>query len=222
MRYKCLVLDHDDTVVNSTAVIHFPSFLAYLARVRPGTAYTLDEYFRKNFEPGIIPLFKDELGFTDEELDGEYAFWQEYVKTRVPMAYPGMREILQRFHDAGGVITVVSHSVSGYILRDYRENGLPEPDAVFGWELPSEQRKPNPYPLEQIMQRFSLRASELLMLDDLKPGYDMAQQCGVDFAAAGWANDIPEIESFMRRYGKYYFKTVAEFGTFMEENYEKH
>ena len=43
MRYKCLVLDHDDTVVNSTAVIHFPSFLAYLARVRPGTAYTLDE-----------------------------------------------------------------------------------------------------------------------------------------------------------------------------------
>ena len=104
MRYKCLVLDHDDTVVNSTAVIHFPSFLAYLARVRPGTAYTLDEYFRKNFEPGIIPLFKDELGFTDEELDGEYTFWQEYVKTRVPVAYPGMREILQRFHDAGGVM----------------------------------------------------------------------------------------------------------------------
>lgn len=133
-----------------------------------------------------------------------------------------MREILQRFHDAGGVITVVSHSVSGYILRDYRENGLPEPDAVFGWELPPEQRKPNPYPLEQIMQRFSLKPSELLMLDDLKPGYDMAQQCGVDFAAAGWANDIPEIENFMRRYGKYYFKTVAEFGTFMEENYEKH
>ena len=221
MRYKCLVLDHDDTVVNSTAVIHFPSFLAYLEQVRPGVRYTLDEYFRKNFEPGIIPLFKDELGFTDEELEGEYAFWQEYVKTRVPEAYSGMKEILWRFHDAGGVITVVSHSVSDYILRDYRANGLPEPDAVFGWELPPEQRKPNPYPLEQIMQRFSLKPSELLMLDDLKPGYDMAQLCGVDFAAAGWANDIPEIEQFMRHYGKYYFKTVAAFGAFMEENYEE-
>ena len=30
MRYKCLVLDHDDTVVNSTATIHFPSFVDYL------------------------------------------------------------------------------------------------------------------------------------------------------------------------------------------------
>ena len=25
MRYKCLVLDHDDTVVDSTASIHYPA-----------------------------------------------------------------------------------------------------------------------------------------------------------------------------------------------------
>lgn len=221
MHYKCLVLDHDDTVVNSTAVIHFPSFLAYLELVRPEAHYTLEEYFRKNFDPGIMPLFRDELGFSEEELDGEYRFWQEYVRTRVPSAYPAMREILRRFRARGGIITVVSHSVSGYILRDYRENDLPEPDAVFGWELPPEQRKPHPYPLEQIMERYHLHPSELLMLDDLKPGFDMAQSCGVDFAAAGWANDIPEIEGFMRHYGKYYFKTVAQFGAFMEEDYEK-
>ena len=30
MRFRCLVMDHDDTTVNSTATIHFPSFLAYL------------------------------------------------------------------------------------------------------------------------------------------------------------------------------------------------
>ena len=34
MRYKCLVFDHDDTVVNSTATIHHPSFLKYLAQYR--------------------------------------------------------------------------------------------------------------------------------------------------------------------------------------------
>ena len=43
MQYRCLVLDHDDTVVNSTAVIHFPSLLAYLEQVRPGLPYTLDD-----------------------------------------------------------------------------------------------------------------------------------------------------------------------------------
>ena len=82
MRFPCLVLDHDDTVVNSTAVIHFPSFLAYLAQVRPGLSYTLDDYFRKNFDPGIIPLFKDELGITDDEMEGEYQCWQNWVAAR--------------------------------------------------------------------------------------------------------------------------------------------
>ena len=35
MRYKCLVFDHDDTVVNSTATIHHPCFQLFL-----------DKYFR--------------------------------------------------------------------------------------------------------------------------------------------------------------------------------
>ena len=30
MKYKCLVFDHDDTVVNSTATIHHPCFAEYL------------------------------------------------------------------------------------------------------------------------------------------------------------------------------------------------
>ena len=33
MHYPCLVLDHDDTVVNSTASIHCPAFAEYLAQV---------------------------------------------------------------------------------------------------------------------------------------------------------------------------------------------
>ena len=38
MKYKCLVLDHDDTVVDSTATIHFPSFVKYLEDYRPEIA----------------------------------------------------------------------------------------------------------------------------------------------------------------------------------------
>ena len=80
---------------------------------------------------------------------------------------------------------------------------------VFGWESPAHERKPSPYPLREIMSRGGFSREELLMLDDLKPGYDMAKSCGVDFAAAGWSNDIPEIESFMRASCDKYFKTVA-------------
>ena len=217
MRFQCLVMDHDDTTVNSTATIHFPSFLAYLAQVRPGLSYTLDDYFRKNFDPGVMALFTGELGFSEEELEGEFRFWQDWVRTRVPKAYPGIREILQRHRDAGGKIAVVSHSMRENIERDYRENGLPEPDLIFGWEQPPEPRKPEAGPLQRIMKTFSLPPEELLMVDDLKPGYDMARRCGVPFAAAGWANDIPEIEQFMRKNCDFYCKTVADLDRLLSE-----
>ena len=217
MRFACLVMDHDDTTVNSTATIHFPAFLAYLELVRPGAKYTLEEYFRKNFDPGIMALFTGELGMNEQELAGEVQFWQEYVRTRVPKAYDGIREILQRHRAAGGKIAVVSHSLRENIERDYRENDLPEPDLIFGWELSPEHRKPHVWPLEQIMKEFQLAPEQLLMLDDLKPGYDMCRAAGVPFAAAGWANDIPEIEGYMRRNCDYYFKTVAAFGNFLEQ-----
>ena len=66
------------------------------------------------------------------------------------------------------------------------------------------------------MERFTLRRDELLMIDDLKPGYDMAKSCGVDFAAAGWANDIESIEAFMRKNSPLYFKTVSELDEYLK------
>lgn len=62
----------------------------------------------------------------------------------MPKAYPGIREILERHRAAGGIIAVVSHSMRENIERDYRENDLPMPGVIFGWEQPPEQRKPNP------------------------------------------------------------------------------
>ena len=45
----------------------------------------------------------------------------------------------------------------------------------------------------------------------------MARAAGVDFAAAGWAYDVPEIEGFMRKSCDFYFKTVQDFGRFLEK-----
>ena len=217
MRYKCLVFDHDDTVVNSTATIHHPCFVEYLALRRPGLSCDLEKYFIKNFDPGFIAMCKEDYGLSDADLDDELQFWKAYVRDHVPTVYPGIREIMQRQKAEGGLVCVASHSLDFNIRRDYRENGLPEPDAVFGWELPAEQRKPMPYPLQEIMRRFDLQPSDLLMIDDLKPGYDMARACGIDFAAVGWANDIPEIERFMRGNCRYYFKRVEELDAFLKE-----
>ena len=215
MRYKCLVFDHDDTVVNSTATIHHPSFLSYLEQYRPGMSCSLEKYFLRNFEPGFIPMCREDYDMTDADLDIEVRFWQEYVEEHIPAAYGGIREIMLRQKAEGGLICVASHSLEKNIRRYYAANDLPQPDLVFGWDLPMEQRKPNPFALEEIMRIYGLKPEELLMIDDLKPGYDMAVRCGVDFAAAGWANDIEEIECFMRQNSRYYFKTVEELDKFL-------
>ena len=216
MKYKCLVWDHDDTTVNSTATIHHPAFLEFLKVYYPDRTCSLEEYFLKNFSPGFIEMCREEYGMTDEQLDLEVQFWLDYVKNHIPVAYPGIREIMVRQKAEGGKVCVISHSMKYNLLRDFKANGLPEPDLVYGWEEPPEHRKPNAWPMEQLLEKFSLQPSEVLMIDDLKPGYDMAREVGVDFAAVGWSNDIPEIESFMRSNCRYYFKTVEELAAFVQ------
>ena len=215
MKYRCLVVDHDDTVVNSTATVHFPCFVQYTAEYFPNYRCTLEEYFIKNFDPGVVSFFRDDVGMDDGQMKHEQAYWNEYVQDHVPQAYPGVAEVLWEQVRRGGLLCVISHSYSKNILRDYRANGLPEPHRVYGWEYPAEKRKPMPDALHEIMADYGLAPSELLVLDDLKPGYDMALAAGVDFAAAGWANDIPQIESFMRERCARYFKTVPELKAFL-------
>ena len=177
MKFPCLVLDHDDTVVNSTATVHFPCFAEYTAKFFPkAKRYTLEEYILKNFSPGVYEFFHGEVGMTEDDMKHEQAYWHEYVQHHVPQAYAGMRELLWDYVNAGGTICVVSHSLSPNILRDYRENGLPEPELVYGWEVPKERRKPQPYALFDIMEKLHFAPGEMLVLDDLKPGYDMARR----------------------------------------------
>ena len=210
MRYKCLVFDHDDTVVNSTATIHHPCFVEFLREFRPGMSCTLEEYFIKNFDPGFVQMCREDYALSDEDLVVETEYWRQYVKGHIPTAYAGIKELMEEHRARGGLICVVSHSFEHNILRDFAANGLPEPDAVYGWSRPIEERKPYPFPLEDIMRRFGLEPGELLMIDDLKPGYDMAKSCGVDFAAVGWSSDVPQIEAFMRRNCSNYCKSVDE------------
>lgn len=220
MKYPCLVLDHDDTVVDSTATVHFPCFKQYIKEFYSRTDYDLERYIKENFEPGIVELFRS-IGLGDAEMRHEERYWNAYVKEHTPHAYKGMRELLREHRENGGVLCVVSHSYTENILRDYRENDLPMPDMVFGWESPKDERKPNPYPLQRIMETYGFAPSELLVLDDLKPGYDMARAANVPFAAAGWSNDIPEIEAFMRKNCDFYFKTVSEFGNWFFDKADK-
>lgn len=195
LRYKCLVLDHDDTAVMSTPAVHYPSFMEALKHLRPGLKMSRTEYNRLNYDPGFEKMCCNVLGFTREEMAWQLRHWQDYVETRVPPFYPGMDEVIRRQKAAGGLLCVVSQSYARFVERDYASAGLPLPDRVLGWELGSEKQKPHPDPLLMLMREFGLKPADILMVDDLKPGFDMARAAGCDCAAALWAyTDDPDMQ----------------------------
>ena len=212
MKYKCLILDHDDTVVNSTATIHYPCFIEFLKIYRPNMVhgYTFEDFILKNFKPGILSLLCDEILLSEDELAEEGRFWDRYVNTRIPTAYEGFSEILQAFRGAGGIVAVSSHSMEKYIIRDYKSNGLLMPDEIYGWDIGKERRKPSAFAVYDLIEKYGFDKSEILMVDDLKPGFDMAREAGIDFAAAGWGYNVFEIEKFMRAHSDFYLTKVEE------------
>ncbi len=216
LKYKCIILDHDDTAVMSTPEIHYPSFVEAMKSLRPNAKpITYEKFVGYCFEPGFHSLCKDIMKFTDDEMLIQQEIWQNYTSSKIPDFYEKFPETIKEFKKRGGIVTVVSHSQRNRIERDYIKHCGFLPDAIFGWELPEHQRKPHPYPIQEILNRFNLKESEALMLDDLKPGLEMANSCHVDFAAAGWSHTIPEIKHQMKKESKYYFDSIDDFTQFL-------
>lgn len=212
LRYRCLILDHDDTVVKSTPEIHYPSFAEALRVLRPEEkSLSLEEFVSYCFSPGFSELCSDIVKFTEDEQKYQNKVWKSYTQRIIPDFYEGIPELLKEYKNLGGIITVVSHSEREQIERDYKLNCGITPDMIFGWEGEPAKRKPSPYPVEEILKAFKLDKSEALVVDDLKPGFVMAKSSGVDFAGAGWSHKIQGIIDYMGSNADYYFRTVEEF-----------
>ena len=208
MKFRCLVLDHDDTVVRSAETVNYPALLENLKDIHPDRTISFEDFVRYCFQYNFTGMCRKCLQLTDEEIASQFEFWKSYVRTHIPPAFDGFGEILHKFRENGGIICVSSHSGVENILRDYQRNFNLEPDAVYAWELGEELRKPHPYTLQNIMEKFDLQPDEILMVDDMKNGYDMASSCNVPFAFAAWSMVLPEIGEFMREKANFYLDSV--------------
>lgn len=212
IKYKCLILDHDDTTVRSTPDIHYPQWLETLELMRPDVKMSIEEFMTYNFNIGFYNLIEDVLHFTPEEKKLQDKMWRTYTDNHRADFYDSMPRIIEDFHKSGGIICVCTHNAAKNILLDY-ENKFGtslRPDEIFDYDRCREKIKPDPYALGEIMAKYGFKPHEMLMLDDMKPGYDMAKKVGVPFAAAGWSHIVPEIREFMQKNCDMYFTTVEE------------
>ena len=218
LRYKCLVLDHDDTVVQSEATVNYPFFIDFLKEHRPGQTITQHDYISGCYSPGYIEMCRSRFHFTDEELLIEYTGWKEHIRNHVPAPYPGIGEIIRLQKELGGIVCVVSQSSQENIFRDYRIHFGIQPDMIFGWDLEPSQRKPSPYALNCIMEKYHLNPQQLLVVDDMKPAVEMARAAKAPIAFAGWGRkDFPAICADMEALCDFHFYSTEEFKNFLFE-----
>jgi len=212
LRYRCILIDHDDTAVDSTEAVHYPAHVEALRILRPGrTPPTKDEWLLKNFH-GIMEYLEGDLGMTREELARELEIWRRWTTSHVPPFFAGFLELLADYRRRGGLVAVISHSEAGVIAGHYRAAAEPPfvPDLIFGWEHEAEKRKPSTWPVREALRRFECPPNAALVVDDLKPGLVMAQDAGVDFAAAGWSHRVAEIQEYMKAHAAAYCARIDD------------
>lgn len=218
LKYKCLVLDHDDTVVQSEKTLGFPYFQEYMSRIRPQVKLTFADYVKGCHEMPFVDMCRKKWQFTDEELQAEWDGWKDYILTHIPAAYEGMDAVIRRQKENGGLVCVVSLSGAQSITRDYRTHFGMTPDVIYGWDLPREQQKPNPFPLQDLMVRYHLKPEDILVVDDMKLAWHMAKPLGIEIAFAAWSKkDFPELTGQMRSLCDFAFDSPAELEKFLFE-----
>lgn len=216
LKYKCLVLDHDDTVMQSEKTLCYPCFAITMARLRPDVTVTLEDYIRDCYTMGFYEMCTAKYGFSQEEMQEEYDDWKAYLQTHSADPFEGIASIICKYKELGGIVCVVSHSSEKIIRRDYASHIGVMPDAIYGADFPLEQQKPNVFPLRSIMDAYSLSPADLFVLDDSKIGYDMALAAGVKIGFAAWSKeDYPEMLVQMSRLCDHTFHTVTQFEEFL-------
>lgn len=216
LKFPCLVLDHDDTVVQTLKSLSYPFFCLELEQFRPGVTMTISEYVTQCHRLGFADMCRVCFNFTEEELALEHQQWMEYIMQNIPDIFPGIDRIIHRQKAEGGILCVVSHSNSDNIRRDYQVHFCIEPDAIYGWDLEPHQRKPHSWPLLDIMQKFQLRPEDILVVDDMQLACQMADPLGVKVAFAGWDDmGVAELRREMEQRCAYSFHSTTELENFL-------
>lgn len=216
LKYKCLVLDHDDTVVQTEKSIGYPYFRQYIEKIRPGKTLSFAEYIRDCNNMFFADMCRMRWNFTEEEEREEYLGWKAYSRENIPSVCAGIDTVIRRQKDSGGLVCISSLSTREIIERDFLHHFGFLPDAIYDYDLPADKRKPNGFALLDIMKQFHLSAKDLLMVDDMMLGCQMAKSVGVSCGFAGWSKaEFPELTEQMRSISDFSFDSTADLEHFL-------
>ena len=220
LKYKCIVIDHDDTAFDSTPVVHYPAYLRFcetdIMKAKEGyEVLTLQGWYRMLWDWVFEEYLSKGMKLTKEEERIEYQMWREYTTQCHPKPFPGFIEMLKEYKEKGGIIVVCSHSHAEDVKRHYEEYDFVVDDIFGGVRGHPELCKPFTYPIDTIKQKYGLKNDDICVIDDLSPGFQMAKNAGVDAIGVLYGEGHELIEKDIKEMCKYIFHSVKELHDFL-------
>ena len=185
---KVLFIDHDDTVVNSQATIHYPAFVQAIEIMRPNqTILDFQQYIKLTATIGFERILAEIYHFTPQEIKTEYELWQQINRSIIPPAFANVGQILQRFIANGNYLVVYSANTKANISRDYDHHFKFQPHTIIAHAHDSPYQKPARTPLLLWMHQHQITPLNAIILDDSPMMIETARRCNCTFLAANWS-----------------------------------
>ncbi|ELP87272.1 hypothetical protein EIN_095090 [Entamoeba invadens IP1] len=218
-RFKCLVIDHDDTSVDSTPKINYPCYLSFMREYAPSIPpASLTSFQNYLFDIGITKYYKDVARLPDHLIKYEAEYWQAYADSHDPPDFfPGFLDVLKHFKQLGGLVVVVSYCDKNNIARAYTKAGSFLPDKIFGCDSHNPKlSKPHKELLVSIMREFNLRENEIVVIDDMSDGFRMADHFkGITKVGVTYGDGHEDIKDKMKGMCHFVATSVKELNDFI-------
>jgi beta-phosphoglucomutase-like phosphatase (HAD superfamily) len=188
LKKKCLIFDHDDTLINSQETIHYPIFLETLQVLRPNEPQlSFKNFVLYSNQYGFLGFLKEMYDFTSDEIELEIKWWREKVMQKEAQVFKDVALFIEDYVAAGGILVVYSYSESFMIEKDYKRIFGFLPHEIIGFDVAPYQRKPARLPILQIMADYQFTAKDCLIVDDMPLLINTAKRSNIDMVGACWS-----------------------------------
>ena len=177
MKYKALIFDIDNTLVNTLDMNMIP--LQKIIQEEKGEEWTLEEVYHFASYPGMKVMEELEVKNHEEV----YARWVQYVNEYKASPYEGMDDVLKTLHEKLRFSVVSSKNKKQYDI-DVVSLGLDNYMEVVVLEDDTSKHKPDPEPLLLCMERLGLNKEDVIYIGDAYSDLLASRNAGIDFAFA--------------------------------------
>jgi len=215
-KYKCIIFDMDGTLTQTNELI-FDSF-----------NHVAEKYLNKRLTPkGITDLFGpperecmiNMLGGTenlDSVMEEYYHFYRNEHNSLATM-YPGTKNILDFLKSQNVIIALFTGKGRHSTDITLEEFGITKYFDVTMTGDDVDEFKPSGDGIKKIMQKFSLKPNEVLMVGDAVSDFKASREVGVEIASVVW--DSYGKDEVLRLGSDFLFHDVPEFFEWLKRIY---